>query len=147
MESKSTDLRLVAAFEAAKGLLVLGAAGAVFGFLHAGAQAAAEQLVLHFHLNPASHYPRIFLELASNLTDTRLLLLAAGALGYALIRFAEAYGLWRGKRWAWAFGLASAGLYVPVEIYELAGHFSWAGIAVLLTNGLILAALWRGRAA
>jgi uncharacterized membrane protein (DUF2068 family) len=145
MESKSADLRLVAVFEAGKGILVFATACAIFKFIHTDVQEAAEQLVRHFHLNPASHYPRIFLELASNLNNTRLLVLGTGALAYATIRFVEAYGLWHGKQWAWMFGMLSAGIYIPIEIVELAEHISWAGAVVFITNILILMVLWRGR--
>ncbi len=147
MESRRTDLRVVAAFEAGKGALVLATAGTFLEFIHTGMQHGAEQLVRHFHLNPASRYPRIFLDFASNLNDSRLFVLALGAAGYALVRFVEAYGLWHGKRWAWLFGFASAAMYVPVEIFELAKHVSWAGLAVLSVNALILLALWRGKGA
>jgi uncharacterized membrane protein (DUF2068 family) len=145
VESKSTDLRLVALFEAGKGILVFATAFAAFEFIHSNVEAAAEQLVRHFHLNPASHYPRIFLDAVSNLNDTRLMMLGIGAMAYATVRFAEAYGLWYGKRWAWMLGMASAGIYVPVEIFNLIEHVSWAGMTVFLVNCFILALLWRGR--
>ncbi len=143
--SKSADLRLVAAFEAAKGILVFATACAIFKFIHADVQEAAEQLVRHFHLNPASHYPRIFLEIASHIDDTRLLALGLGALAYAVVRLVEAYGLWYGRRWAWIFGLISAGLYIPIEIFELAKRINWAEAALFLVNVLILVVLLRGR--
>jgi uncharacterized membrane protein (DUF2068 family) len=146
MEYRSTHLRFVAVFEAVKGILVFATACAIFEFLHTDVQEVAEQLVGHFHLNPASRYPRTFLEIASNLSDTRLLTLAFGALTYAVVRLIEAYGLWNSKRWAWRFGMASAGLYVPIEVFELAKQVNWADAALLLTNVLILVVLWRGRA-
>lgn len=136
---------MAATIEAAKGALVLATAGAIFRYLHTNVQAVAEQLILHFHLNPASHYPRIFLELASHLDDRHLLLLGIGALAYAVIRFVEAYGLWQGMQWAWLFGMASAGVYVPIEIYETLEKPGWAGAAVLAMNLLVLAILWYGR--
>jgi uncharacterized membrane protein (DUF2068 family) len=135
----------VAVYEAVKGILVLGAAGAAFEFVHMDVQKVAERLVSHFHLNPASHYPRIFLKVASNLSDIHILALGLGALSYAVIRLVEAYGLWHGKRWAWIFGMASAGLYLPIEIYELIRHVNGVEVALFLTNIMILAALWRGR--
>lgn len=144
-KTPNSELRVVAAIEAAKGALVLATAGAIFRHLHANVQAAAEQLILHFHLNPASRYPRIFLELASHLDDRHLQLLGMGALAYAGIRLVEAYGLWQGMQWAWLFGIASAGIYVPIEIYEALEKPSWAGSAVLAVNLLVLAILWLGR--
>jgi uncharacterized membrane protein (DUF2068 family) len=146
MEYRSSHLRFVAVFEAAKGILVFATACAIFKFIHMDVQEVAEQLVSRFHLNPASRYPRIFLKIASNLSDTRLLALGFGALAYAAARVIEAYGLWHSKRWAWRFGVASAGLYVPIEVFELAKQVNWAEMVLLLINVLILIALWRGRA-
>ena len=58
----------------------------------------AEDVIAHFHLNPASRYPRICLDLAVNLTDSRLWWLARSfAFMYACLRFIEAYGLWRNR--------------------------------------------------
>jgi uncharacterized membrane protein (DUF2068 family) len=142
---QDAELRLVAAIEAGKGLLVLATAIAIFRHIHANVQELAEELIRHFHLNPASHYPRIFLDLASHLNDRHLLILGIGAMAYAVIRFAEAFGLWHGKHWAWLFGMVSAGIYVPIEIAELAEHASWAGITVLAINILVLFILWLGR--
>jgi uncharacterized membrane protein (DUF2068 family) len=145
MQYRRTNLRWVAAFEAVKGILVLATAGAAFEFLHMDVQQAAERLVSHFHLDPASRYPRIFLEIASNLSNIHLLALGLGALAYAVIRLVEAYGLWHGKRWAWIFGMASAGLYIPIEVFELIKHNNSAELILFLANIAILAALWRGR--
>ena len=147
MGYKRANLRWVAAFEAAKGILVLAVASAAFEFVNmVGAQKMAEQLVSHFHLNPASRYPRIFLEAASHLNNMHLLALDWGALAYALIRLAEAYGLWYRSRWAWILGMMSAGLYLPVEIFELIKHVNAAELLVFTVNILVLVVLWRGRA-
>jgi uncharacterized membrane protein (DUF2068 family) len=108
-------------------------------------QKIAERLVKHFHLDPASRYPRIFLGIASNLGDIHVLALGVGAFSYALIRLVEAYGLWHGRRWAWMLGMASAGLYLPIEIFELIKHVNGVEVALFLINIAILAALWRGR--
>lgn len=142
--SKLTQLRAIAVFESLKGILVVVAAGALFEFLHPDAQRAAEELVRHFHLNPASRYPRIFLQAASHLNNVRLLVISLGAMAYAAVRFAEAYGLWRGRNWARVLGLVGAALYVPLELFELAKRISGAGLTVLLVNLLILVVLWRG---
>ena len=135
----------MAVFEALKGVLILVAAGMLVDYLHADAQSAAEELVRHFHMNPARQYPRVFIETAAHLGNARLLALSLGALVYAGVRFAEAYGLWLGRTWAWGFGLISAGLYIPFELVELAQRVSWAGLVVLCVNLVILAVLWHGR--
>jgi uncharacterized membrane protein (DUF2068 family) len=45
--------------------------------------------------------------------------MAAGSLLYAALRFAEAFGRWRGRRWAQWLGAASGAIYVPFEVVEL----------------------------
>jgi len=50
-----------------------------------------ERLVRLSHLNPAHHYPRVFIEALANTNDARLRLLAALAFLYAGVRFIEAY--------------------------------------------------------
>ena len=146
MNLKRVSLRSVALFEAAKGLLVLATAGALLEFLGQGAQTAAERLVNHFHLNPASRYPRILLQLMSGLDDARLLALGLGAMAYVSVRLIEAYGLWHGRQWGWTIGFVGAGLYVPLELWELMQKITWPGIVILLSNLLILIVLWRARA-
>lgn len=141
-------LRTVAVLEAAKGLLVLVAGIGVLSFVHHDAQRVAERLVGHLHLNPASRYPRIFLEFAAKATDSRLRTLAALAAGYALVRFIEAYGLWLERRWAEWFAAVSGGIYIPFEIYKLFHGEAWLSLGALLGNvvivGLMIRALLHG---
>ena len=134
-------LRWIAVFEAAKGLLILLAGIGLLLLLHRDVRDTAEQLIRHFHLNPANRYPQIFLNAASQLTDSRLWLLALGALLYSLFRFTEAVGLWYQKRWAEWLGLFSGSLYVPIEAYELFEGVSWPKVLVLAVNLLIVAYL------
>jgi uncharacterized membrane protein (DUF2068 family) len=92
-------------------------------------------------LNTARHYPRIFLDAAARVTDTQLWLLALAAFLYAMVRFIEAFGLWRRKRWATWFGVLSGGIYIPVELFEVAHRLSWAKLTVLSVNLAIVAYL------
>jgi len=116
----SDGLRAVAVFEAAKGTVVLLAGFGLLSLMDRDLETFVEQLVAHLHLNPAKGYPRIFLDAAANITNTRLLWLAAFALLYAAIRWVEAYGLWLEKRWAEWLAVLSGAIYVPAELYELA---------------------------
>lgn len=136
-----SGVRFVALVEALKGALVLAAGLGLFALVHRHAQSAADELVMHFHLNPASRYPRIFIDAARSMTDARLWLLAAAAAGYAMLRFVEAYGLWRKRRWAEWFAVASGGLYIPIELYELSLGLSWVKLSLLAVNAAIVAYL------
>lgn len=132
-------VRIVALFEGAKGLLVLLAGFGLLSVVHHHAQQVAEAIVRHFHLNPASRYPRIFVQVAGNLSDTQLWLMAGFALAYASIRLAEAYGVWQARRWAEWLAVVSGGIYVPIEIYELISGVSWVKLGTLIVNiGIVL---------
>src|SRR4051794_14108963 len=100
-------IRAIAGFEAFKGIVVLVAGFGLLSLLHRDLEAIAERLVRLSHLNPARHYPRIFIEAASRTSDARLKTLAALALLYSTIRFIEAYGLWRTRVWAEWFAIIS----------------------------------------
>src|SRR5450631_2589302 len=93
-------IRTVALFEAFKGSVVLMAASGFLSLIHKDVHLVASRFIHHMHLNPASHYPLIFLDAASNLHDRRLIFLAVGAITYAFVRFFEAYGLYTEKAWA-----------------------------------------------
>ncbi|MFA9438702.1 DUF2127 domain-containing protein [Uliginosibacterium sp. sgz301328] len=145
----SPTLRLIALFEAAKGAIVLAAGFGLLTLIHADLQTVAENLVRHSHLNPASHYPRIFIDAAARASSGNLWLLALLAAMYSVMRFVEAYGLWFARRWAEWFAVLSAGAFIPVEIYELSRHASWIRGSVLAVNILIVIylsrRLWRER--
>lgn len=141
--SHSRGIRTVAVYEAAKGLLVLLAGFGAFALIHRDAEHIAEVLVEHFHLDPASRYPRIFLHLAEQATTAKLWWLAAGAVFYATLRFVEAYGLWFERRWAEWLAVISSSIYLPIEIVELVREVSWIHAGLLLSNLVIVAYLAR----
>lgn len=127
-------LRVVSIFEASKGLLVLLSGCGLLAYIHKDLHLAAERLVRHFHLNPASHYPRIFLDLADHVTDGQLWLMALSALLYAVVRFVEAYGLWHERQWAEWFGLLMGSIYIPLELFEIARGVTWPKVVLLIVN-------------
>ncbi|WP_409420990.1 DUF2127 domain-containing protein [Pseudaeromonas sp. ZJS20] len=132
-------LRLVAAFEALKGLLALAAASGLLLLLHQDLHAIAVRLVEHAHLNPAAHYPGIFIQAIDHLQNVRFTLLALGALAYASMRFVEAYGLYRNASWAELLAALSGGIYLPFEVMECLHRPDVLSYGLLLTNLLVVA--------
>ena len=131
---KNKGERIVAIFEAAKGAVVLLAGFGLLTIVHKNVQTIAEDIILQLHLNPAKHYPRIFIDLASHVEDTQLWMLALFAFVYASLRLLEAYGLWLSKRWAQWLAVVTSCIYVPLEIYELLLKYSWIKLVVLIVN-------------
>jgi len=132
-------LRTIALLEAAKGAIVLVIGFGLLSFLGQDAEEFAEHLVNRLHLNPAHHYPQIFIHAMTDVTDSKLWALAGLAVLYSAIRFAEAYGLWQQRRWAEWLAALSGAVYVPVEIYEIAHRASWLKVGALIINLAIVA--------
>ena len=91
------------------------------------------------HLDPANHYPQIFIHAMAEVTNARLWLMAGFAALYATVRFTEAYGLWHGRRWAEWFAALSGAVYVPVELYQLLARVTWARAGALVLNLIVVA--------
>ena len=89
MKTVPRGVRLIAALEAGKAVLVLAAGFGLLKLLHHDVAAVVAHVITRLHLNPANKYPHIFIDAASHLTDAHLWSLAALALVYS-IRFRNA---------------------------------------------------------
>ena len=139
-------MRAVALMEALKGGVVFGAGFGLLSLLHRNVRHIAESLVTRLHLDPDTHYAGVFLDAAARITDLRLWALAGFALTYSVLRAAEAYGLWHGRRWASWLGAASGAIYAPIEVYELWHKPGAVKLATLLLNiGVVAYLLWNLR--
>ena len=134
-------LHVVALFEGAKGLLVLMVGFGLLSFIHKDINELAMDLVEYFHLNPTSHYPRIFLDLTGHLTDTKLWFMAIAAAIYSVVRMIEAIGLWLRKTWAEWFAVLTGSMYIPVEIFEITRRVTWPRVTVLIINVVVVSYL------
>ena len=141
--SQRRAIRIVAAVEALKGVLVLAAAAGLLSLLHKDLGDIAVRLVHHSHLNPASRYPQIFIDAASNLQNSRLLFLAFGAAAYSVIRLVEAYGLFYERAWAELLAAGSGAIYIPFELLRIAHHATWLSALLLLVNVAIVVVMVR----
>lgn len=133
-------IRVVALFEGLKGIVVLLAATGLLALVHHDVHQLATSLIEHTHLNPASRYPKIFIEASAQLTDSRLWWLAACAAMYSALRLVESYGLYKERAWAEVLAAFSGAIYVPFEVIELV-HTPSSLAATLLALNLAVVAL------
>jgi len=131
-------LRAVAVLEAGKGLVVLIAGMILLFSFRENAGASATHLIEFLHLNPTGSYASRFIRTMALLDNSLLGFVAGGAFFYSVIRFIEAYGLWKHYRWAeWLAALGGA-IYIPIEVYELWRHPTWMTVAALGLNMIIV---------
>ena len=134
-------LRIVAVVDICKGAVIL-AIG--FGLLNAHSDVLERGGVSLLHLldiDDTLVWSRKFLAFLHAADDEKGLLVLA-ACAYALLRFVEAWGLWRMRGWARWLGIVSCGIYVPFELYYLFRTPSWTSASVLAINLVVLWLLW-----
>ena len=133
-------LHAIALFEAFKGVLALASAS---GLALLGPQPIRHwvfELTWRLHLHPERGLIAHFLDAISTHT---VHLTALILLGYATLRFVEAWGLWRVRAWASWLGVIGAAAYLPFEIYALWQHPDWMTWGVFLLNLMIVLVLAR----
>jgi uncharacterized membrane protein (DUF2068 family) len=142
-------LRTIAVFEAAKGGTALAASLGLLSLVHQDLHLLATELIEHFGLNPGEHYPAIVLHYADLLSNTNLRSLVLLAVGYGVLRFCEAYGLWYQRTWGKWLGVLSGAIYVPFEVRHLVHRPTLMSAAVFIGNLVAVAYLafvvWRER--
>jgi uncharacterized membrane protein (DUF2068 family) len=141
--------RLIALFEALKGVGALAASIGLLSLLHHDLRHIAVAVIGHFGLDPGGHYPKELLHYAEILQDTNVRTLVLLAAGYVGVRLAEAYGLWHDHAWGEWLGALSGAIYIPFELRHLLHQPSAINLLVVLANAAIVAflahQLWRRR--
>lgn len=115
-------------------MIVLLAGFGVLSLVHRDAWDVAESFLEWLKIDPDTRYAQVFLNLADQVTDTRLWAVALVAAAYSTLRFVEAYGLWRERAWAEWLAMISGAVYLPFEVYELARRPDWIPLAILAVN-------------
>ena len=126
-------LQTVATIEFFKGIFVTLMGICALLLVHKDAWLYAESLLAVFHVSTDRRIAQMFLDLADNVTDAKLWAAARLAFAYSMLRFVEAYGLWRCRTWAEWLAAVSGTLLLPLEVRELFRRVT------LLRSGLLIA--------
>jgi uncharacterized membrane protein (DUF2068 family) len=127
-------LRAVASFEFFKGIFVVVMGVCAIALVHKDAWLYAESLLALLHINTDRRSAQLFLDFADSVTDARLWAAARIAFAYAVLRFTEAYGLWKGRTWAEWVAFVSGFLLLPLEVRELLRGVTLLRVALLVGN-------------
>ncbi len=95
-------------------------------------------LVHVIRADPNNHYIHRAMEKAFAVSPKQLRELSFGTFFYAFLRFAEGIGLVLRKRWGEYLTIAVTGLFIPLEMWEVARHVTPVRTIVLLLNVLIV---------
>ncbi|MGC5247221.1 DUF2127 domain-containing protein [Gordonia sp. DT219] len=81
-----------------------------------------------------------WIEKATTLSSTTIVLVGCALLAYGVSQFVEAFGLWFAKRWGEYFAVIVTSIFIPLEVYELVERVTVFKVLLLLVN--VAAVVW-----
>ena len=136
--SSSFVLVLIGLFKLFKALLLIAVGISAIKFLHKDLARAVIHWVRVLRVDPDNQYVHRILERIFRVTPKQLKELSVGTFLYASLFAIEGIGLLLRKRWAEYFTIIGTGGLIPLEVYELAQHFTVTKLAVVFVNMLIV---------
>lgn len=134
----SAVLVLIGLFKLLKALLLIAAGIGAIHYLHRDLAASVAHWVQVLRVDPDNRVIHGLLVRVFRVTPKQLRVLSVGTFVYAGLFATEGIGLLMRKRWAEYFTIVTTGALIPLEIYELARHFTVAKVVVTLVNVLIV---------
>ena len=136
--SEDRLLRLIAVFKFLKAGLLIALGIGLFKLLHKDVGGALEHWIEALRLDPGRHFVNLALEKTAHVSPAQVRKLGLGSFLYSGFFLAEGTGLWLRKRWGeWLTVIITSSL-VPVEVWEIYRHFSYAKVVVLALNVAIV---------
>ena len=131
-------LILIGVFKLVKAVLLIVAGIGAIRLLHKDVADTVTHWIRILRVDPDNRFVHGALTRIFRVTPKELRELSVGTLIYAGLFATEGVGLLLRKRWAEYFTLVTTGGFIPLEIYELARHFSVAKVVVTVINVLIV---------
>jgi uncharacterized membrane protein (DUF2068 family) len=136
--SSSLVLVLIGIFKLFKALLLIAIGIGAIKFLHKDLGGTVMRWTEVLRVDPDNRYVHGLLVRAFRVTPKQLKELSLGTFLYAGLFATEGVGLLLRKRWAEYFTIVTTSLFIPLEIFELARHFTVTKLMVTLVNVLIV---------
>jgi uncharacterized membrane protein (DUF2068 family) len=137
-QSSSRTILLIAIFKLFKGVLLVAVGIGALNLLHKDLAGVISHWVDILRVDPDNQFIHPVLSKVFFVTPKQLKALSAGTFVYAALLFIEGTGLLMRRHWAEYFTVITTAGLIPLEIYELAKHFSWMKVLVIFVNALIV---------
>lgn len=134
-------LALIAAFKFVKSLLLVALAIALFRLRHPQAVEALAHWLSTLQIATGHESVGRAIRWLLGIDTHTFALFAAIAIIYATLYAIEGYGLWENRTWAKYLTVISTCLFIPIELWEMYGHFTPMKVVAILINILIVAYL------
>src|SRR5271154_5015132 len=137
-QSSSFILVLIGLFKLLKALLLIAVGVGSIRYLHKDLSSSVMHWIQVLRVDPDNRFIHGVLLKIFRVTPKQLKELSVGTFLYAGVFLTEGIGLLLRKHWAEYFTIISTGLFIPLEVYELARHFTITKLAVAAINVLIV---------
>src|SRR5580658_1016891 len=137
-QSSSLILILIGLFKLVKALLLIAIGIGSIRYLHKDLGSTVMHWIQVLRVDPDNRFIHGTLVRIFRVTPKQLKELSVGTFLYAAVFLTEGAGLLLRKHWAEYFTIISTGLFIPLEIYELAKHFTIPKLVVTVINVLIV---------
>jgi uncharacterized membrane protein (DUF2068 family) len=137
-QASSAGILFIALFKLFKGLLLIAVGIGALKLLHKDVAEVVSRWVDILRVDPDNRLIHGTMTKLFSVTPQQLKALSAGTFFYAALLLTEGTGLLMRKHWAEYFTVITTAALIPLELYELANHFSWGKILVLIGNLAIL---------
>lgn len=132
--SGSRGLILIGLFKLVKALLLIMVGVGALRLLHKDLTDTIMHWVDVLRVDPDNRFIHRLIAKTFDVTPVKLKELSVGTFFYAGLLLTEAIGLLLRKHWAEYFTVITTAALVPLEVYELARHFTAAKLVVLAVN-------------
>jgi uncharacterized membrane protein (DUF2068 family) len=137
-KSSSFILILIGIFKLFKALLLIAVGIGAIKFLHKDVVSTATHWIQVLRVDPDNRFVHGVLVRIFRVTPRQLKELSVGTFFYAALFATEGVGLLLRKRWAEYFTIITTGGLIPLEVFELARHFTAPRLMIALVNVLIV---------
>lgn len=137
-QSSSFVLILIGLFKLLKALLLIAVGIGAIKFLHKDLASTVTHWVQVLRVDPDNRFIHGILLKIFRVTPKQLKELSLGTFFYSALFATEGTGLLLRKHWAEYMTIVTTGTLIPLEIYELARHFTVTKLVVTVINVLIV---------
>jgi uncharacterized membrane protein (DUF2068 family) len=137
-KSSSFVLVLIGMFKLVKALLLIAVGIGAIKFLHKDVVSTVMHWTQVLRVDPDNRFVHGLLVRIFRVTPTQLKEVSLGTFLYAGLFATEGLGLLLRKRWAEYFTIVTTSALIPLEILELARHFTVTKLVVAFVNVLIV---------
>jgi uncharacterized membrane protein (DUF2068 family) len=131
-------LILIGLFKLLKAALLIAVGVGAIKLLHKDLAETVRHWVQVLGVDADNKYVHGILVRIFRVTPKQLRELSVGTFLYAGLFLTEGLGLLFQKHWAEYFTIVTTGLFIPLELYELARHFTITKLVVTVVNVLIV---------